>query len=50
MRHSRGNFRQLAIILNYRRKWSRRYTASIIKKQWDNRKQWREEQERVRQG
>jgi len=26
------------------------YTASIIKKQWDNRKQWREEQERVRQG
>jgi len=26
------------------------YTASIIKKQWDNRNQWREEQERVRQG
>ena len=26
------------------------YTASIIKKQWDNRKQWREQQARVRQG
>ncbi|HEX7160892.1 MAG TPA: ATP-grasp domain-containing protein [Trebonia sp.] len=26
------------------------YTAGIIKKQWDNRKQWREEQERMRQG
>lgn len=25
-------------------------TAGIIKKQWDNRKQWREEQERLRQG
>jgi predicted ATP-grasp superfamily ATP-dependent carboligase len=24
------------------------YTAGIIKKQWDNRKQWREEQQRVR--
>jgi predicted ATP-grasp superfamily ATP-dependent carboligase len=26
------------------------YTAGIIKKQWDNRKQWREQQARVRQG
>jgi predicted ATP-grasp superfamily ATP-dependent carboligase len=26
------------------------FTAGIIKKQWDNRKQWREEQARMRQG
>ncbi len=26
------------------------FTAGIIKKQWDNRKQWRENQQRVREG